>query len=189
MSGLDKRGNMIRAELEDARILREEAQRVLADYQKKRQEAEAEAAEIVRTARVEAERLAADAQTKLADFVTRRTRMAEQKIAQAEAQATADVARRRRRRRRQGFRGDPPQGHGRLGGRPLGQGPRRSPRQAQLSLDVESRRNDCLRAAVFVAGGVTSPALPASDPSSAARIILKSRQARRFCSGCLQKAG
>jgi F-type H+-transporting ATPase subunit b len=91
VSGLDKRGNMIRAELEDARILREEAQRVLADYQKKRQEAEAEAAEIVRTARVEAERLAADAQTKLADFVTRRTRMAEQKIAQAEAQATADV--------------------------------------------------------------------------------------------------
>ncbi|XBO41673.1 ATP F0F1 synthase subunit B [Alsobacter sp. KACC 23698] len=91
VSGLDKRGTMIRAELEDARILREEAQRVLADYQKKRQEAEAEAAEIVRTARVEAERLAADAQTKLADFVTRRTRMAEQKIAQAEAQATADV--------------------------------------------------------------------------------------------------
>lgn len=91
VSGLDKRGDKIRAELEDARILREEAQKVLADYQKKRQEAEAEAAEIIRTARLEAERLAADAQTKLADFVTRRTRMAEQKIAQAEVSATAEV--------------------------------------------------------------------------------------------------
>ncbi|GGH12174.1 ATP synthase subunit b 1 [Alsobacter metallidurans] len=91
VSGLDKRGEKIRAELEDARILREEAQKVLADYQKKRQEAEAEAAEIIRTARLEAERLAADAQTKLADFVARRTRMAEQKIAQAEVSATAEV--------------------------------------------------------------------------------------------------
>ncbi|WP_196240254.1 ATP F0F1 synthase subunit B [Alsobacter soli] len=91
VTGLDKRGEKIRAELEDARILREEAQKVLADYQKKRQEAEAEAAEIVRTARAEAERLAEETQAKLADFVARRTKMAEQKIAQAEAQAAADV--------------------------------------------------------------------------------------------------
>jgi F-type H+-transporting ATPase subunit b len=90
-SGLDKRGAKIKAELEDARILREEAQRVLADYQKKRLEAEAEAAEIVRTARAEAERLANETQAKLADFLVRRTKMAEQKIAQAEAQAAADV--------------------------------------------------------------------------------------------------
>jgi F-type H+-transporting ATPase subunit b len=91
VKGLDKRGQQIKAELEDARILREEAQRVLADYQKKRLEAEAEAAEIVRSARVEAERLAEESHAKLTDFVARRTRMAEQKIAQAEAQATADV--------------------------------------------------------------------------------------------------
>lgn len=90
-AGLDKRGAKIKAELEDARILREEAQRVLADYQKKRLAAEAEAAEIVRNAKVEAERLAAEAHAKLTDFVARRTRMAQQKIAQAEAQATADV--------------------------------------------------------------------------------------------------
>ena len=80
-NGLDKRGDRIRAELEDARVLREEAQRVLADYQRRRKEAEAEADEIIRAARVEAERLAQDAQAKLADFVARRTKMAEQKIA------------------------------------------------------------------------------------------------------------
>jgi F-type H+-transporting ATPase subunit b len=91
LGSLDKRTERIRAELEDARILREEAQRVLADYQRRRQEAEKEAEEIVRNARAEAERLAADAQQKLADFVASRQRMAEQKIAQAEAQATAEV--------------------------------------------------------------------------------------------------
>ncbi len=91
IAGLDNRGDKIRAELEDAKQLRLEAQRVLADYQKKRQQAEAEAEEIVRTARAEAERLAQETQAKLADFVARRTKMAEQKIAQAEVQATAEV--------------------------------------------------------------------------------------------------
>ncbi len=91
VSGLDSRGDKIRAELADARALREEAQRVLADYQKKRQAAEAEAESIVSAAREEAERLAVDAQAKITDFVARRTRMAEQKIALAEVQATAEV--------------------------------------------------------------------------------------------------
>lgn len=91
LGSLDKRTERIRSELEDARILREEAQRVLADYQRRRQEAEKEAEDIVSNARAEAERIAADAQQKLADFVASRQRMAEQKIAQAEAQATAEV--------------------------------------------------------------------------------------------------
>lgn len=91
LKALDARSQRIRTELDDARILREEAQKVLADYQRKRQEAEKEAEEIVRSARVEAERLAAETQAKLADFVASRQRMAEQKIAQAEAQATAEV--------------------------------------------------------------------------------------------------
>jgi F-type H+-transporting ATPase subunit b len=89
--GLDTRAARIKAELDDARALREEAQRVLVDYQKRREAAEAEAEGIVKAAREEAERLAAEAQAKLADFVARRTKMAEQKIAQAEAQATAEV--------------------------------------------------------------------------------------------------
>lgn len=90
-AGLDGRAEKIRAELEDAKQLRLEAQRVLSDYQKKRQQAEAEAEDIVRAARAEAERLAKDTQAKLEDFVARRTKMAEQKIAQAEAQAAAEV--------------------------------------------------------------------------------------------------
>ncbi len=91
VQSLDRRTETIRTELDEARALREEAQRVLADYQRKRQEAEAEAEAIVTGARVEAERLAKDAAAKLQDFVARRTKMAEAKIAQAEAQATADV--------------------------------------------------------------------------------------------------
>jgi F-type H+-transporting ATPase subunit b len=91
VQSLDQRAETIRTELDEAKALREEAQRVLADYQRKRQEAEAEAEAIVTSARLEAERLAKDAATKLQDFVARRTKMAEAKIAQAEAQATADV--------------------------------------------------------------------------------------------------
>jgi F-type H+-transporting ATPase subunit b len=91
VNGLDTRGAKISAELEDARQLREEAQRVLADYQKRRQQAEAEADGIIKTAHLEAERLAQESHAKMADFVARRTKMAEQKIAQAEVQATAEV--------------------------------------------------------------------------------------------------
>ena len=58
VDGLDGRSAKISAELEDARQLREEAQRVLADYQKRRQQAESEADDIVKAARAEAERLA-----------------------------------------------------------------------------------------------------------------------------------
>jgi F-type H+-transporting ATPase subunit b len=72
--------------------LREEAQRVLADYQRKRQEAEAEAEAIVTSAVAsKPKEWRRDATTKLQDFVVRRTKMAEAKIAQARAQATADV--------------------------------------------------------------------------------------------------
>lgn len=91
LSGLDKRGERIRAELEEARRLKEEAQKLVAEYKRKQHEAEAEAEAIVATAKVEAERLASEAKAKLEDVIARRTKMAEQKIAQAEAQALADV--------------------------------------------------------------------------------------------------
>ena len=90
-AALDARADAIRTELEEARKLREEAQALLAQYQRKRRDAEEEAQEIVSQARHEAERLAADTQKKLAEQVARRTAMAEQKIARAEAQATKDV--------------------------------------------------------------------------------------------------
>ncbi len=88
---LDDRAARIKAELDDARRLKDEAAQLLADYQRKRGEAEGEAQEIVTSAKAEAERLAVEAKGKVEEFVARRTKMAETKIAQAEAQALADV--------------------------------------------------------------------------------------------------
>ncbi|MGI9354313.1 MAG: F0F1 ATP synthase subunit B [Rhizobiaceae bacterium] len=89
--GLDKRSEKIRNDLEEARRLREEAQQLLAEYQRKRKEAEQEAEGIVASAKREAEALAKDAERKTEDYVARRTAQAEQKIAQAEGQAVAEV--------------------------------------------------------------------------------------------------
>jgi len=88
---LDKRSSRIKGELDEARQLRDEAKKLLAEYQNKKGEAEREAEGIIAGAKADAERLAADADAKLQDFITRRTKMAETKIAQAEAQALADV--------------------------------------------------------------------------------------------------
>lgn len=88
---LDDRANKIRGDLDEARKLREEAQALLAEYQRKRRDAESEAETIVESAKREAETLASEAKKKLDDYVERRTKMAEQKIAQAEAQALQDV--------------------------------------------------------------------------------------------------
>ncbi|WP_296581550.1 ATP F0F1 synthase subunit B [Xanthobacter sp.] len=90
-SALDSRGQRISAELEEARRLKEEAQKLVAEFKRKQREAEAEAETIVTAAKAEAERLAAEAKAKIEDFVSRRTKMAEDKIAQAEHQAVADV--------------------------------------------------------------------------------------------------
>jgi F-type H+-transporting ATPase subunit b len=88
---LDDRAERIRAELDEARKLKDEAAQLLAEYQRKRHEAEGEAEEIVAGAKAEAERLAVEAKARIEEFVERRTKMAETKIAQAEAQAAADV--------------------------------------------------------------------------------------------------
>jgi F-type H+-transporting ATPase subunit b len=91
LDALDARGARIKAELDEARRVRDEAQALLAAYQRKRQDADREADAIVVAAQQEAERLAAEAKAKVEEFVARRTKMAESKIAQAEAQALADV--------------------------------------------------------------------------------------------------
>jgi F-type H+-transporting ATPase subunit b len=91
LKALDHRAERIKAELDDARRLKDEAAKVLADYKARRATAEAEAQEIVASAKAEAERIAAEAKTKMEDFVARRTKTAESKIALAEAQALADV--------------------------------------------------------------------------------------------------
>jgi F-type H+-transporting ATPase subunit b len=91
IKNLDERRERIRAELDEARRLKAEAQALLAQYQRRREEAEREARSIIASAEAEAERLAAESAVKLEDLVARRTKMAEGKIAQAEAQAINDV--------------------------------------------------------------------------------------------------
>jgi len=91
LKALDHRSERIKAELDDARRIKEEAARLLADYKARRASAEREAEEIIANARAEAERIAADAKAKMEDFVVRRTKTTESKIALAEAQALADV--------------------------------------------------------------------------------------------------
>ena len=91
LTALDHRSERIKAELDDARRLKEEAAKLLGEYQTRRASAEREAEEIIASARAEAERIAVESKAKMEDFVVRRTKTAESKIALAEAQALADV--------------------------------------------------------------------------------------------------
>src|SRR5437763_6275275 len=91
LKALDHRRDRIKNELDDARKLKDEAAKLLADYRARRESAVREAEEIVSNAKAEAERIAAEAKSRMEEFVARRTKMAETKIAQAEAQALADV--------------------------------------------------------------------------------------------------
>src|SRR6201985_3077530 len=95
ITALDHRRDRIKAELDDARRLKDEAARLFAEYQARRASAEREAQDIVAAAKAEAERIATEAKTKMEDFVARRTKTAEGKIALAEvrsAPANAAVA-------------------------------------------------------------------------------------------------
>lgn len=88
---LDDRADAIRKELDEARKLREEAQGLLSDYQRKAREAEKEAESIIEQAKREAEALAADSRKTLTESLERRTKIAEEKIVRAEAQALSEV--------------------------------------------------------------------------------------------------
>lgn len=88
---LDKRAEEIRKDLEEARRLKEEAKALLADYEKKRKGAEAEAQAIVEQAKSEAAAFAAESQASLKEQLERRTRLAEDKISRAQAQAIGEV--------------------------------------------------------------------------------------------------
>jgi F-type H+-transporting ATPase subunit b len=88
---LDKRADNIRDELDEAKRLREEAQALLAEYQRKRKEAEAEAAGILASAEREAAMLSEEARQKTEEFVARRNALSEQKIRQAETDAISAV--------------------------------------------------------------------------------------------------
>ncbi|MGP3710010.1 F0F1 ATP synthase subunit B [Brucella sp. RRSP16] len=84
---LDERADRIKNELEEARTLREEAQQLLAEYHRKRKEAEKEASDIVASAEREAKALLEDAKRATEEYVARRNKLAEQKIATAEVDA------------------------------------------------------------------------------------------------------
>jgi F-type H+-transporting ATPase subunit b len=91
IKALDARGEAIAAELAQAAKLREEATALLASFEKRTAEAEANAAAIVAEARAQADQLAVEAADRLKEFIARRTKQAEAKIALAEAQAAAEV--------------------------------------------------------------------------------------------------
>jgi F-type H+-transporting ATPase subunit b len=88
---LDDRAQAIAKELDEARRLREEAQALLADYQRRHRNVGGEAEAIIQVARREAEALAQETRVGLKEQLERRTRMAEEKIARAESQAVDEV--------------------------------------------------------------------------------------------------
>lgn len=91
VAAIDARVDRIKAELAEAERLRREAEVLLASFEQKRVEAEAEAKTIVATARLEADLIAAEARQRLDEFVARGEKQVAAKIAQAEAQASAEV--------------------------------------------------------------------------------------------------
>lgn len=88
---LDKRADQIRHDLDEAQKLREEAQAALASYQRKQRDAIEEAEQIIAHAREEAERIKTQALVDLDQSLKRREAQAMDRIAQAEANAAAEV--------------------------------------------------------------------------------------------------
>ncbi|MEL6683038.1 MAG: F0F1 ATP synthase subunit B [Pseudomonadota bacterium] len=88
---LDKRADSIKAELDEAKALREEAQSLLASYERKQKEVQEQAERIVASAKEEATTAAAAAKDDIAASITRRLAAAEEQIASAQASAVKDV--------------------------------------------------------------------------------------------------
>ncbi len=91
LGGLDARSDKIRAELEEAKRLHEEAKQLLAKHQRQLHEGESLAADIRSRASAETKRLEEQLRTDFEQLVQRRTQLAEDRIAQEEARAVADV--------------------------------------------------------------------------------------------------
>ena len=90
-AGLDERAARIRTQIEEARKLREDAQALLAEYQRKQREAMAEAEKIISAAKEEAQRVKVQAEKDLEHALARRQQQALERIAQSEAQALSQV--------------------------------------------------------------------------------------------------
>lgn len=90
-AALDGRAAQIEAELEEARKLREDAQAMLASYQRKQRDAAKEAEKIIAHAEEEARRITANAEKALAETLKRREVLTAEKISQAQAKAVQEV--------------------------------------------------------------------------------------------------
>ena len=90
---LDRRALKIKSDLDEAQKLKDEAQALLAEYQRKQRDAMREAEEIISTAKGLAQRQIKDAAAKLEENLGRREKASLEKIAQAEASALAEVRR------------------------------------------------------------------------------------------------
>lgn len=88
---LDERADTIRKELEEARRLREEAQELFAEFERKQKEVEGQAEEIIAHAKIEAEQAAERAKADIAGSIERRLKAADEQIAMAEANAVTEV--------------------------------------------------------------------------------------------------
>lgn len=88
---LDARADGIRSELDEAKALREEAQALLASYERKQKDVQEQADRIVANAKSEAEKAAEKAREDIKSSVARRLAAAEEQIASAQASAVKDV--------------------------------------------------------------------------------------------------
>ncbi len=91
LRALDERTENIRQSLDEAASVREEAQQLLAEYQRKQREALKETEVIIRNAEVEAERLVREGEIELEKTLKRREQIALEKIAQAEVEAVREM--------------------------------------------------------------------------------------------------
>lgn len=89
--GLDAHAEKIRAQLDEARELHEEAQKTLAEYKRKQRDALKDAEDIIAHAKEESERMRVRADERLKESIARREQAAKEKIAQAEASALKQV--------------------------------------------------------------------------------------------------
>ncbi len=88
---LDDRAEGIRSELNDAKRLREEAQELFAEFERKQKAVEGQAEEIISRAKAEAEAAAVKAKEDLAVSIERRLKAADDQIALAESEAVKEV--------------------------------------------------------------------------------------------------
>ncbi len=88
---LDERSDAIRRQIEDARQLRDDAEKLLSEYQRKQREAEKDAADMIAQAEEDAKLMAEQAKADLKALSARREKHAADKIAQAEALAIKEV--------------------------------------------------------------------------------------------------